>query len=200
MKGLAIELEFSGYRLETTLELHESGGDRCQVGIWNLLQLPGGGEMIVPLYGPTEPVTYFGDIPPGDLRSDESCVRYRMSAPNEQKIGIDALVTCGRAGYVRDDSENPANSSLVVRSFAVHANGPYVDVPLHSPESGGHAFQACNINADYLGYFAELEYHAPAIGGRSGLTRSADVSEVWAYRGSREAIKAAAVALLGVTP
>jgi hypothetical protein len=200
-KQLSEELEFAGYRLETSLELFESGGERCQVSLWNLLQLPGGGEMIVPLYGPTKPVTYFGDIPAGALSSDERCVRYRMSASGEQKIGVDALAAVGRAGYDFVDTDDPGIASLVVRSFAVDARGPYVDVPLHSPESGGHAFQACNINADYLGYFAELEYHVPAIGGGAGgITRSDDVSEVWAYRGARKSIDAAAVALLGVEP
>jgi hypothetical protein len=195
------DLEFSGYRLESSLELLESGGNDCQAGLWNLLQLPGGGELIVPLYGPTQPVTYFGDIPAGDIRIDETCVRYRMSAPNEQKIGVDALAVCGRAGYILDDADNPEDASLVIRSFTVDASGPYVDVPLHNPKSGGHAFQACNINADYLGYFAELEYHVPAIGGGAGgLTRSDDVSEVWAYRGPRKAINAAAVSLLGIQP
>lgn len=196
--GIAAELEFAGYQLHTSLELLDALADNVEIGIWNLLQLPGGGEMVVPTYGPTTPVVYFGDIPQGDLRTEPRCVRYRMSAPNEQKIGVDAVATTGRAGYLLEDYEDAEMASLVVRNFQNNLTGPYVDVPLHSPERGGHAFQACNIDADYLGHFAELEYHAPAIGGRSGLSRSDDVSQVFAYRGPREAIAQAALMLLGV--
>ena len=196
--SLAGKLEFAGYALHTTLELLSDRHDRCEIGLWNLLQLPGGGEMIVPIYRPTTPVVYFGDIPQGHLRSDDHFVRYRMSAPNEQKIGVDALAVSGRAGYVIDDADDPNLAALVVRSFSVDPSGRYVDVPLHTPDGGGHAFQACNIDADYLGRFAELEYHVPAIGGESGMLRCDDISRVWGYRGPREAIAAAAYELLGV--
>lgn len=195
---LAAELEFAGYQLHTSLELLDAPAAEVEIGIWNLLQLPGGGEMIVPTYQPTTPVVYFGDIPGGDLRTEKRCVRYRMSAPNEQKIGIDAVALTGRAGYVHEDDNDPTIASLVVRNYANNLVGPYVDVPTHSPERGGHAFQACNIDADYLGHFAELEYHAPAIGGRNGLRRSDDVSQVFAYRGPWEMIAQAAQTLLGV--
>ncbi|BBO33715.1 hypothetical protein PLANPX_3327 [Lacipirellula parvula] len=197
--GLTGELEFAGYQLHTSLELLDPLADNVEIGIWNLLQLPGGGEMVVPTYGPTTPVVYFGDIPQGDVRTEPRCVRYRMSAPNEQKIGVDAIATTGRAGYVREDDEDRSVASLVVRNFHNNLIGPYVDVPLHTPERGGHAFQACNIDADYLGHFAELEYHAPAIGGPTGQSRSDDVSQVFAYRGPREIIAQAAQTLLGVT-
>lgn len=198
VESFAAELEFAGYELQTSLELLDPPAPEVEVGIWNLLQLPGGGEMIVPTYAPTTPMIYFGDIPAGDLRTESRCVRYRMSAPNEQKIGIDAMAVTGRAGYVRDDEEDAAIASLVVRNFGVNAIGPYVDVPLHSPARGGHAFQACNIDADYLGRFAELEYHAPAIGARNGAMRSDDISQVFAFRGPRAIIAQAAHALLGV--
>jgi hypothetical protein len=166
--------------------------------LWNLLQLPGGGDMLAPIYRQTEPVVYFGEIPPEHLRADDRCLRYRMAAPNEQKIGVDALAVAGRAGYILQDANDPAVATLVVRNFAVDPSGLYVDVPLHTPTLTGHAFQACNIDADYLGRFAELEYHAPAIGGAEGIRRCVDVSQVWAYRGSREAIARATHELVGV--
>ena len=196
--GLTGELQYAGYQLHTSLELLDTLADDVEIGIWNLLQLPGGGEMVIPTYDRTTPVVYFGDIPPDDLRTEPRCVRYRMSAPNEQKIGVDALAVTGRAGYVLEDDEDDTAASLVVRNFQSNLIGPYVDVPLHSPERGGDSFQACNINADYLGYFAELEYHAPAIGGRTGQSRSDDVSQVFAYRGPRKMIAQAARAMLGV--
>jgi hypothetical protein len=56
--------------------------------------------------------------------------------------------------------------------------------------------QACNINGT-LGSFSELECHPSAIGGDTGQSRSDDVGLVWAFRGSDEAIRAAARLLLG---
>jgi hypothetical protein len=196
--SLAADLEFAGYELHTSLDLLGDDENLPEVGIWNLLQLPGGGDLIVPTLRSTHPATYFGDIPAGDLRGDQHSVRYAMRAPNEQKIGIEALALTGRAGYVRAEQNDLDVVTLVVRNFFVRPHGVYVDVPLHSSERGGHAFQACNIDADYLGHFAELEYHAPAIGGRSGAAHSDDVSQVYAYRGSQAAIAAAAYELLGV--
>ncbi|MCC6494308.1 MAG: hypothetical protein IT424_14955 [Pirellulales bacterium] len=196
--ALAQRIEYAGYRLHTRLELLDADVSGCQIGLWNLLQLPPGGEMLVPVYRRTEPVIYFGDVPPGDLRAEERCVRYRMTAAGEQKIGVDALAVAGRAGYFRTDTDDKDAAALVVRNFSVDAGGSYVDVPLHSPDAGGHAFQACNIDADYLGRFAELEYHVPAIGGPSAARVSDDVSQVWAYRGSRADIAQAAMQLLGV--
>jgi hypothetical protein len=197
-RASAEQVEFAGYRLHTSLELLDASSDQVEVGLWNLLQLPGGGEMLVPTYRSTKPIVYFGDIPAGDLRSDDRCVRYRMSAPDEQKIGVDALAVAGRAGYFREAADGGVAATLVVRNFTVDPFGPYVDVPLHSPELGGHAFQACNIDVDYLGRFAELEYHAPAIGRQKEVRRTDDVSQVWAYRGRRQAIAEAAMELLGV--
>ena len=58
------------------------------------------------------------------------------------------------------------------------------------------AVQACNVNSQW-GAFGELEYHVPAIGGPSGLTRCEDTSQVWAFRGGSERIRALAHLLLG---
>lgn len=189
------EVEFAGYRLHTVLELLDANDDRCRVGLWNLLQLPGGGDMLIPVHRRSTPVVYFGDVPKGDLRVEEQLIRYRMSASGEQKIGVDAVALTGRTGYVVGEGDQ---TTLVIRSFSVDPGGVYVDVPLHDRGSPGHAFQACNINTDYLGVFAELEYHAPAIGGAGGSRRSDDVSQVWAFRGEREAVRQVAMQLLGV--
>lgn len=188
-------LQFAGYQLTTTLELMDPDVGDVSLAAWNLLQLPGGGEMIVPTWGECAPITYFGDIPEADLLVTDRCLRYRMTAPGEQKIGVDAVDVVGRVGYLSDAAtESPA---LVIRNFFVNPSGPYLDVPLHSPELSGQVFQACNINADYLGRFAELEYHALPVSARLGVFQRRDVSQVWAFRGSRSAIDAAAQRLLG---
>jgi hypothetical protein len=191
----ASDLEFAGFRLRTSLVVQGPIAAGAWVGIWNLLQLPGGGELFAPTNFRSEPTIFFGDIPQGDLKVEPKLVRYRMQAPGEQKICISALAATGRLGYVLQEGENWV---LVVRSFDVDPAGAYPDVWPERPDDDGYAVQACNINASYLGYFAEMEYHAPAIGANTREPRSDDTSLVWAYRGSRADICAAAQILLGI--
>lgn len=188
-------IEFAGYSLATCLELRDPPHPQAWVSIWNLLQMPGGGELFAPTYHRSEPTIFFGDIPAGHLRTDDRLIRFRMEAPGEQKISIAALATTGRLGYVYNDE---GQTSLIVREFAVNPSGAYRDVWFTHPDRAGFAVQACNINTNSLGCFAEMEYHAPAIGGDSGLTRSDDVSYVWAYRGERGKVAHAAKLLLGI--
>jgi hypothetical protein len=190
----AAKLEFAGYRLHTTLEIVGDYPPTAWVGIWNLLQLPRGGELLAPTYFRTEPTVFFGDIPTGYLQSSEHLIRFQMAAPGEQKICISALATTGRIGYVHTTG---GHHELVVRSFSVDPSGRYVDVWHTDQNDDGYAVQACNINTRSLGVFAEMEYHAPAIGGDTGRTRSDDESIVWAFRGESNAIRQAARLLLG---
>src|SRR5262249_11254152 len=156
---------------------------------------PGGGMMYAPTYFRTVPTVFFGDIPSGHVRVEDRFVRYQMEAPGEQKICISALASTGRLGYLRQESDIWV---LVVRDFHIEPAGAYRDVGPTRPEDDGYAVQICNINAEYLGYFAELEYHAPAICAWSRRQSCHDSSDVWAYRGGREAIAEAAKYLLGV--
>jgi hypothetical protein len=191
---LGAELEFAGYQLHTSLHLLGSHPTSAWVGIWNLLQLPGGGELLAPIYERTNPTIFFGDIPENHLQVGERMIRFRMQAPGEQKICIPAIATTGSLGYLHTDGNQ---HTLVVRSFTVDPAGAYVDVWSTRPDDDGYAVQACNINTSSLGYFAEMEYHAPAIGGDSGRDHSEDISVVWAYRGPEDKIRRAARLLLG---
>ncbi len=185
-------LSFAGYTLRSSLEI--LGGNAPNgVGLWSLLQLPHGGEMLIPTWTRAEPKVYFGQIPPDALRVEDRLVRYAMCAEGEQKIGVRALASTGRAGYLRREGRA---ATLVVRNFAVNPSGAYVDVPWDDPADLGYAVQACNV-ASRLGRFSELEYHAPAIGGQTGLARCDDASQVWAFRGYPEQIHALARLLLG---
>ena len=58
------------------------------------------------------------------------------------------------------------------------------------------SIQAYIINNSQLGSFSELEYPVPAIGQGTGLESCHDVSQVWAYRGSRTGIQFVARSLL----
>jgi hypothetical protein len=186
---------FAGYGSRTTLEFASSPAPMVPVGLWHLIQMPHGGEMFVPTYGPSRPQKVFGDVPPGDLTElPAGGVRYRMTAPAEQKISLRAVSCTGRAAYLYASG---SAWQLVLRNFFVNPSGEYVDAPWTEPDDLGYAVQACNVNGKW-GIFSELEYHIPAIGVPGAPARCEDFAQVWAYRGARAQIAVVARELLGV--
>ncbi len=185
---------YAGYTLRTSLTLLGTGAEATPaVGLWNLVQMPHGGDLLVPTYVRAQPKVYFGSIGDEDLIVDDHLVRYRMRAAGEHKIGLRAVATAGRVGYIHPTEGG--QWSLIVRNFFVNPSGQYVDVPWDDPEDMGYSTQACNVNSA-LGSFSELEYHVPAIGHGTGQVRAEDVAQVWAFRGPLEAVQLAARLLL----
>ena len=187
-------LKYAGYTQRTTLELLGDGArDPLALGIWNLIQLPHGGDLLVPTYYQTKPLVLFGETPAETLVISERLVRWSVNYPGEHKIALRAMATTGRVGYLYRQGEEWA---LVVRNFFVNPSGEYVDVPKNNPDDLGYSINAVNVDSA-LGDFCEMEYHAPAIEAGLGQARSEDVSQVWAFRGPREAVQAMAKKLLG---
>lgn len=175
-------LAFAGYTQETTLETD------ARLGIWNLLQLPPGGEMLIATRGTARPHVVFGTLAADELSVEPGLVRWRMARSGpDAKIAIKAAEVTGRAGYLRP-SATPGQMDLIVREFDVDPAGDYVDALWEAPHEAGWAFQACCVR-NGTERFNELEYHAPA-----GCRR--DESRVWAFRGPVEAVRAAAKELL----
>lgn len=184
-------IKFAGYTLKTSLKL-TSAEQPPYIGLWALVQMPHGGDMMVPSFFRTEPKICMGAISPDDLLVNEHLVRYKMRAKGEHKLSIRALATTGRAGYLYSKD---GQASLVVRNFFVDPSAEYVDVPWTEEQNFGFAFQACNVNS-HLGAFSELEYHVPAIGSKVGKTVSEDESQLWAFRGPETKIKSIAKQIL----
>ncbi len=115
-----------------------------------------------------------------------------MRQAGAHKLSLRAVATTGRVGYLFAQG---SQWSLIVRNFAVNPSGEYVDVPWTEPEDRGYSTQACNIHNE-LGSFNELEYHIPAVGGASGPRQCEDTTQIWAFRGNREAIIRVAHCLL----
>jgi hypothetical protein len=194
MRETLSALKYAGYTQRTTLELLGDGErNPLALGIWNLIQLPHGGDLLVPTYYETRPLVLFGETPADKLSVSERLVRWSVNYPGEHKIALRATATTGRAGYLYRQGEEWA---LVVRNFFVNPSGEYVDVPKNDPADLGYSINAVNVDSA-LGNFCEMEYHAPAIEAGLGLARSEDVSQVWAFRGPCEAIRVVAQKLLG---
>ncbi len=194
-RGLGLAgLEYGGYTQYTALELvGSSRALRAQIGLWNLVQMPHGGDLLIPTYSRTEPLRVFGSIPDQDLLVSDHLVRYRMRQQGEHKISLRAVATCGRVGYLYSSGKNWC---LIIRNFTVNPSGEYVDVPWNDTGYFGFSTQACNVHSG-LGQFSELEYHIPAIGQGTGRARCQDEAQVWAFRGPRAQVLRAGRLLIG---
>ena len=133
-----------------------------------------------------------GKVSADDISVTERHIQYRMRSPGEDKIGIRAVATAGRVGYLHETGDQWA---LVIRNFFVNPSGEYVDVPWDNTSDFGYSTQACNVKS-HQGPFSELEYHVPAIGSGTGRTSCVDESQVWAYRGNAHDIQVIAHTLL----
>jgi hypothetical protein len=186
-RGLNLRgVDYAGYTQFTSLELLGASQQvKAALGLWNLVQMPHGGDLLIPTYSRTEPLRVFGSIPDKDLTVSDRLIRYRMRQTGEHKISIRAVATCGRVGYLR---LNGSQSTLIIRNFAVNPSGEYVDAPWKDTDYLGFSTQACNVNSG-LGQFSELEYHIPAIGYRTGSVRCHDEAQVWAFRGPAKRIE-----------
>jgi hypothetical protein len=183
-------LEFAGYSQCTTLEFDSQP---AELDIWNLIQLPHGGEFLVATYHQAAPCVFFGQIPPGKIRANERLVRYSADYEGEHKIGICPEACAGRIGYLYRQG---GCWSLVIRNFHVNPGGNYRDVPQQKDGGAGFAAELVNVNSA-LGSFAELEYHSTASDPAEEVQGCRDVSQVWAFRGQESAIELAARLLLG---
>lgn len=186
-------VRYAGYTTAVTLHIR-ANRRRADLALWQLLQLPPGGEMILPAFHRTVPVTIFGRVPRADLRITNGLVRYRMRSHTSAKLAFRAIATTGRVGYVHTSSDG--TTELVIRNFAVNPSGEYVDTPFHDLKDRGYSVQACNVAEANLGRFNEIEHHVPAIHAPGAATT--DISQVWAYRGPRAAI--AGIMRLLLTP
>jgi hypothetical protein len=194
-RGLDLgDVEYAGYTQYASLRI-VSDERQARIGLWNLVQMPHGGELLIPTFSRTKPMLVFGSVPSDDLVSGDSIIRYRMRQQGEHKIAVRAVATTGRVGYVY---QSDGKWALIIRNFVVNPSGEYVDVPFEDLDDLGYSTQACNVNSN-LGQFSELEYHIPAIGAGTGRRSCSDEAQVWAFRGCESDIGSIGRTLLGVS-
>jgi hypothetical protein len=188
----AARLMYAGFTLRTRLEFTNRHVDHVQISLWSLLQLPHGGELLIPTFSRSTATPYFGHVNKSDLLITEHLVRYKMRSEGSHKLGFQPSVVTGRVGYLYADG---VASCLVVRNFSVNPSGEYLDVPCSTTCPSGSAIEGCSVNSE-SGKFSELEYHTPAIGGPAGDFVCEDESQLWAFRGMERDIREAARILL----
>ena len=187
-------LTFAGYEQVTRLQVVgrvPSGAFLC---LWSLPVLPGSGEIIIPTHYRARVRDFMEPTGEAHLAIEDRCVRFRLDGRERHKIGIKPGPLTGRMGYVR--ALDGGDWTLVVRNFFVNPSAEYVEVPWDDPTDLGYAVEIYNHNGQG-GEFGEMEYHAPAIGGDTGLDSYLDRSQLWAFRGPADLIRVAGDRLLG---
>lgn len=199
ISGMDESLQYAGYTQITTVELEQDAARTLSLGIWNLIQLPQPGVMLIPTHNKAQPQVVFGAPADTDLKVTPNLVQWNMAHGDKNaKISLKASALTGRAGYLHQ-TQAAGIWDLVVREFEVDPHGDYVDGLFEPPHETGWAFQACYVR---LGdeCFNELEYHSPAVTTGAGLNTRNDESRVWAFRGTGAAITKVAQTLLGTGP
>ena len=114
-------VSYAGYTLQTKLRV--LGSAPSAIGLWQLVQMPHAGEMLIPTFSRSEPKLCMGAIADEDLPVSDRLVRYKMRAKGEHKLTMRAATITGRAGYIYAEG---AASALVIRNFRVNPSGEYV--------------------------------------------------------------------------
>ena len=171
----------AGYTLEVTLTAKRPLPPEVRPGIWNLLQVPGGGTITIPVRGAAQTAAFIGKP---IFRAEGGLVECEVNTDAGFKFGIHADNSLGAMHYLRGDGEHAV---LISRLFEVKEAGTYADVPCNDPEAHGYIHQIY-VDDGNFGGFGELEHHSPAIGEQNGESAVRDRSQVWAFSGSAEAI------------
>lgn len=183
---------FSGYEVNESLTLDEDVVD-MPIALWNIAQLPAGGEIVIPTRGRADIDHFFAPTGHSHLQIGNRDIRFRVDAASKHKISIKASFVTGKAAYIRHFDNGLA--SLFIRSFEVHPSHEYRDFPVHDPQAMGHCVQCYNDSGD-LGQFGEIEYHTPVIHYKQNQRQIQDYSRVWCYDGDAAIISQIQEALL----
>jgi hypothetical protein len=175
-------ISFVGYELCCTLTALSPLSPAVRPAIWNLLQVPGGGEIIVPVMPGAKPVNFFGRV---QYCHDNNNIRATVpGALNAYKFGLRPESSLGITLYLNLMAPEPF---LILRRFHVgHAND-YFDVPYTMPNQPG-CVQEIYVDNGIHGGFGEMEHHSPAL--LPGNNNVTDICTTWAFSGSIKQLNA----------
>ena len=185
-------VSFAGYQARCTLRIAEPVSGPMRPGLWNLIQVPGGGEIVIPVKPGVAPREFIGD-PVFTLEGNR--LRALVETDASFKFSIKAGQSRGSMVYINTACD-PA--SLVVRKYHVGDESRYADFPCNDPGDPGYLTEIYIDDGAYGG-FGEMEYHSPAIDVAGGETEVRDSSEVWAFSGPAQAVRNLSEAILRET-
>jgi len=187
-------LSYIGYALSSELRIPEVDRPEAQYGLWQLLEVPPGGTVCIPVQRPPELVDYFASGVVDHVRVRPGAVEFAVTGTGRQKLGLRAADTRGLMGCWRAQPDGMA--TLIVRQCSVFPGEVYADYPAGQPQRRDIALQ-CYTGADDGGGFGEMEYHTPAARAENFFLIR-DESRTWCFGGLAERVSQIAAELLGV--
>ena len=141
----------AGYELACTLSAAGPLPSAVRPAVWNLLQVPGGGEIVIPLKSPGAPDSFFGR-----QQVRQAGDRLYASVPvasDSYKFGVQAVQCRGLMLYLSLAAPQPF---MIARRFNVGAQSDYFDVPYGNLQQQG-AVQQVYVDDGTYGGFGEME-------------------------------------------
>lgn len=176
------QVHFAGYYLNCALTITESVTGPMRPGLWNLIQVPGGGKIFIPVKPGVEPRAFINNPV---YKLEGNIITCAVETDTRFKYSIKASYSKGLMVYLNSGKEK---ASLVVRKFNVEDESSYAEYPSYDASDDGYMTEIY-IDDGQLGGFGELEYHSPAIDISNGGTEIKDSNETWAFSGSVEKVK-----------
>ncbi len=170
----------AGYALELTLRATAPLPASARPALWDLVQVGGGGTIILPVRTGAVPRTFSGQ-PVYSMHGTRLCCA--VGGGRSFKLAIHANDCRGAMAYLNTES-TPA--LLVVRTFDVLEPSRYTDAPCNDLRATGYV-QQVYVDDGALGGFGELEHHSGALS--PGADSVTDHSRTWAFTGSPAALQ-----------
>jgi len=189
--GFALPLGVSaaGYELTCTLSAAGALPASARPAIWNLLQVPGCGDIIVPVKGSSAPVAYFGEQ---RWRQDGQRLVASVPVASEgYKFGVVADHCRGLMLYLNLAARQPF---MILRRFSVGSQDQYFDAPFTDPQRRG-VVQQVYVDNGAFGGFGEMEHHSPAMI-PDRCSKVTDTCTTWAFAGPVDQLSELAETLL----
>ena len=166
----------TGLRIRFRHEVENCGTtavDR-RLGLWCIVQVPSErpGTILIPVRDEAPPEcvrAYFGEVPPGVLRTTRGTVLLKALGGHKYKIGVPADAASGRIAFVRPARVHtgpPTRWTLLSLEFPVDPGASYLDKPSYEPAASGSNGDAIHAYSDPGRgdlAFSEIEAHAPAV-------------------------------------
>ncbi len=196
------DIGYVGYTLRTLLRITAPDRPGACYGLWQLMQVPPGGNVLVPLRGTAALVDYFQTGVAHHCRATASHVVFPVTGRAKHKLGLRAADVSGRMGYLREPTGDQA--TLIVRDVpalaaagAVGACVRFADYPFWDPRRRDIALQFYNDDGG-AGGFGEMEHHSVAATADT-LFQTQDSCHTWCFAGPRARIRALCTELLGIS-
>jgi len=190
---------YVGYTTRTALSIRPPDRQQACYGLWQLLQVPPGGQVLIPTRGLTELVDYFQTGVADHCRTAANHLIFPVTGQTKHKLGLSAAGVCGRMAYLRQHTQHVA--TLIVRDIpALSAGGGptrvcFADYPFWDRCRRNVALQFYNDDGQ-AGGFGEMEHHSVAASA-DNLFQTLDLCHTWCFAGPSDKIRALCAELLG---